>query len=315
MNISIASYSFHGMFNEGRVDIFGYLESLKYRYHVRGADIWNIMLASYDEDYLRKIRSSMDEKELHLANLCVDGAHVWEEDPELREKHYQNGLQNLRAAEILGAQTVRIDMGGRELGMTEEQFEYTVNIYKEYARRAEEGGYKVGPENHWGTSRDPENIRKLVEAVGSPAFGILLHLENWDADKENGDKLCAKYAFHTHFAAWVRDRGTCPSGLPVRLRRLRRYYLQADPVQRSVRLFYKVNGSFSSSQVLATSPMLVQAGKTYRVKVVTSGTNIKVYFDGGASPVIDVNDTRFGSGYFGVSVSGGRAYFQNVLRS
>ncbi|HUC90745.1 MAG TPA: GH32 C-terminal domain-containing protein [Paenibacillus sp.] len=93
------------------------------------------------------------------------------------------------------------------------------------------------------------------------------------------------------------------------------YYLQADPVQRSVRLFYKVNGSFSSSQVLATSPMLVQAGKTYRVKVVTSGTNIKVYFDGGASPVIDVNDTRFGSGYFGVSVSGGRAYFQNVLRS
>lgn len=203
MNISIASYSFHGMFNEGRVDIFGYLESLKYRYHVRGADIWNIMLASYDEDYLRKIRSSMDEKELHLANLCVDGAHVWEEDPELREKHYQNGLQNLRAAEILGAQTVRIDMGGRELGMTEEQFEYTVNIYKEYARRAEEGGYKVGPENHWGTSRDPENIRKLVEAVGSPAFGILLHLENWDADKENGDKLCAKYAFHTHFAAWV----------------------------------------------------------------------------------------------------------------
>lgn len=206
MKISIASYSFHGMFNEGKIDLFGYLESLKYRYHVDGADIWNIMLASYEEDYLRKLREAMDERGLHLANLCVDGAHVWEEDPELRERNYRNALNNLRAAEILGAQTVRIDMGGHALEMTDEQFEYTVKRYREYAKRAEENGYKVGPENHWGTSRVPENIRKLVEAVDSPAFGILLHMENWDVDKENGDRLCAKYAFHTHFPAWVLPR-------------------------------------------------------------------------------------------------------------
>jgi hypothetical protein len=31
-------------------------------------------------------------------------------------------------------------------------------------------------------------------------------LENWDEDKENGDRLCAPYAFHTHFAAWVLPR-------------------------------------------------------------------------------------------------------------
>ncbi|GGF98116.1 sugar phosphate isomerase/epimerase family protein [Paenibacillus abyssi] len=206
MNISIASYSFHGMFNQQEIDLFGYLESLKYRYHVNGADIWNIMLASYDEEYLRKIKKHMDQKEIHLANLCVDGAHVWEQEPELREKNYQHALTNLRAAEVLEAQTVRIDMGGHDLDMSDEQFEYTVKRYKEYAHRAEEGGYRVGPENHWGTSRVPENIKKLVEAVDSPAFGILLHLENWDVDKENGDRLCAQYAFHTHFAAWVLPR-------------------------------------------------------------------------------------------------------------
>ncbi|CAM4329235.1 sugar phosphate isomerase/epimerase [Paenibacillus alkaliterrae] len=206
MNVSIASYSFHGMFNQKEIDIFSYLESLKYRYHVSGADIWNIMLASYEDDYLRKIRESMNRKDIHLANLCVDGAHVWEEDQELRDKNYKNALDNLRAAEILGAQTVRIDMGGHQLEMSGEQFEYTVKRYKEYAHRANESGYKVGPENHWGTSRVPENIKKLVEAVNSPAFGILLHLENWDVDKENGDRLCAEYAFHTHFAAWVLPR-------------------------------------------------------------------------------------------------------------
>jgi sugar phosphate isomerase/epimerase len=203
MNYSIASYSFNGLIKQGKMDVFGYLESVKYRYHLNSADIWNMMLTSFDEDYLKKIKEAMDEKEMDLANLCVDCAEVWDPDTEAREKWYQNALGNLRAAEILGARTVRIDMGGRDLEMTDEQFEYTVKRYQEYAKIAHDCGFMVGPENHWGASRVPENIRKVYEAVDHPSFGILLHFDNWDVDKENGDRLCAKYAFHTHLAAWV----------------------------------------------------------------------------------------------------------------
>ncbi|WP_191562402.1 sugar phosphate isomerase/epimerase family protein [Metabacillus idriensis] len=203
MKYSIASYSFNGLFNQGKIDIFGYLESVKYRYHLNNADIWNMMLASFEEDYLKKVREAMDEKELYLANLCVDCAEVWDPNPEAKKNWYKNALKNLKAAEILGARTVRIDMGGRDLEMSEEQFDYTVKRYKEYAHIAHNCGFMVGPENHWGASRVPENIRKVYEAVDHPSFGILLHFENWDVDKENGDQLCAKYAFHTHLAAWV----------------------------------------------------------------------------------------------------------------
>ncbi|MGM0829844.1 MAG: sugar phosphate isomerase/epimerase family protein [Bacillota bacterium] len=203
MNYSIASYSFNGLFQQGKMDVFGYLESVKYRYHLNSADIWNMMLTSFDEDYLKKIKEAMDEKEMDLANLCVDCAEVWDPNTEAREKWYQNALGNLRAAEILGARTVRIDMGGRDLEMTDEQFEYTVKRYQEYAKIAHDCGFMVGPENHWGASRVPENIRKVYEAVDHPSFGILLHFDNWDVDKDNGDRLCAKYAFHTHLAAWV----------------------------------------------------------------------------------------------------------------
>lgn|SRR5690606_3100744 len=203
MKYTIASYSFNGLHREGKMDIFHYLETVKYRYHLNSADIWNMMLDSYDEDYLKKVREAMDEKDMYLANLCVDAAEVWDVDPDARKKWYENGLKNLRAAEILGAQTVRIDMGGRDLEMTDEQFEYTVKRYQEYAHIAQESGFMVGPENHWGASRVPENIRKVYEAVDHPSFGILLHFDNWDVDKENGDRLCAKYAFHTHLAAWV----------------------------------------------------------------------------------------------------------------
>jgi sugar phosphate isomerase/epimerase len=203
MKYTVASYSFNGLMNQGKMDVFGYLESVKYRYHLNSADIWNMMLTSFDEDYLKKVKEAMDEKEMDLANLCVDCAEVWDPNPEAKEKWYQNALKNLRAAEILGARTVRIDMGGRDLEMTEEQFEYTVKRYQEYAKIAHDCGFKIGPENHWGASRVPENIRKVYEAVDHPSFGILLHFDNWDVDKENGDRLCAKYAFHTHLAAWV----------------------------------------------------------------------------------------------------------------
>lgn len=203
MKYSIASFSFHGMHGEGMMDVFGYLESVRYRYHLNAADIWNVMLASYDTDYIQKVKAAMSEKDMYLANLCVDGAEVWNPDPDKREQLYQNALKNLQAAKILGAQTVRIDMGGRDLDMTEEQFAYTVKRYREYAEFAADHGFKVGPENHWGASRVPDNIKKVFEAVNHPSFGILLHFENWDVDKENGDRLCAKYAFHTHLAAWV----------------------------------------------------------------------------------------------------------------
>ncbi len=112
MNVTIASYSFHGLLAAGMIDVFGYMESCKYRYHLQAADIWNGMLASTDEDYLKKVKEGLDSRELVLANLCVDGAHIWEDDPAAREKNYQNALANLKAGEYLGAKTIRIDAGG-----------------------------------------------------------------------------------------------------------------------------------------------------------------------------------------------------------
>jgi sugar phosphate isomerase/epimerase len=196
--ISIASYAFHGMLQEGKMDVFGYLESCKYRYHLESADIWNGMLVSTEEDYLKKIKEALDEKELTLANLCVDRAQLWAPEPEAREQLYKNALLHLRAAEILGAKTVRIDMGVKESALTEEQLEYIVSRYQEYAQIAYNAGFKVGPENHYGAALIPDHILKVSEAVNHQAYGILLHFGHWDADKDHGDQRAAKWTMHTH---------------------------------------------------------------------------------------------------------------------
>lgn len=203
MNISIASYAFHGLLRAGKMDLFGYLESCKYRYHLRTADIWNGMLASTEEDYLIQVRDALEERELTLVNLCVDRAHIWEDDEEARERNHQNALAHLRAAEILDAKTVRIDAGGgrRDQAFTGEQLEWVIKRYSEYAQRAYDGGYRVGPENHWGPEKVPATMLSIREAVDSPAFGVLLHIGGWvGADAEKGDQLIAPWVMHTHIA-------------------------------------------------------------------------------------------------------------------
>ncbi|MBN1582824.1 MAG: sugar phosphate isomerase/epimerase [Anaerolineae bacterium] len=201
MKIAIASYAFYGLHREGKIDLFGYLESCAYRYHLRSADIWNGMMLSTEDDYLVKVKDALDERGLELANLCVDQAHIWEDDVDVRAKHYQNALAHLHAAELLGAKTIRIDAGGRDETWSEEQFDLIVKRYREYAQRAYDNGYKVGPENHWGTELDPQNMKTLCEAVDHPGFGMLLHFKDLAEDA-----VMAPWAMHTHIA-WAITEG------------------------------------------------------------------------------------------------------------
>jgi sugar phosphate isomerase/epimerase len=195
MKISIASYSFHGLLAEGKMDLFGYLEACRFRYHMQAADIWNGMIVSTEVDFLKKMKDGLEERQMELANLCVDGPHIWEDDPAAREQHYQDALIYLRAADFLGAKTIRIDAGGKGDVFTNDQFDLIVKRFKEYAQFAYDHGFKVGPENHWGPEVVPETMKRICEAVDHPGFGMLLHFRG-----NAGDALMAPWAMHTHIS-------------------------------------------------------------------------------------------------------------------
>jgi len=116
-------------------------------------------------------------------------------------------VAHLRAAVILGAKTVRLDMGGRDAEMTNEQFDITASRFIEYTNFAADHGFRVGPENHFGPARVFENMDHLSRAVHHPAFGFLLHFGNWQQDPEASDRLLAPQVIHTHVDA--RTTATC----------------------------------------------------------------------------------------------------------
>jgi hypothetical protein len=201
--ISVLSYSFRRLLGEGKMDLFGYLESCKYRYGLNAADIWNGFLPSTEDDYLKKVKDALDEREMVLADLCVDRAHIWEDDPNAREQNYQNALAHLKAAVTLGARFVRIDAGSRNETWTDEQFDHIVKRYKEYAQLAHDHGFRMGAENHWGPERAWSNLKRLYEAVDHPGFGLSCHIGGWSGTPEEqnqADVLAAPWVCHTHFA-------------------------------------------------------------------------------------------------------------------
>ncbi|OXS57704.1 xylose isomerase [Cohnella sp. CIP 111063] len=210
MKLSIGGYSFNHLSLEGKMDVFGYLESVKFRYGLDAVDLWNAQIAERttplltlaDDSYLKKVREALDEKGLRLVNLAVDTAHLWDPDPDRRAALRTNAMAHLRAGVILGAETVRIDTGGYGSDrFSDEAFDHIVRGFREYCKFARDNGIRIGPENHMGPSLVPGELKRLAQAVDDPAFGILLHMGRWNEEREGGDELVAPWVFHTHFDA------------------------------------------------------------------------------------------------------------------
>lgn len=201
--ISLASYSFHGLAGAKMLDVFSYINLLSDHYRVRYADIWTGLLPTLDEGFLKQVRGAMDDRGITLANLCVDGPHLWVDDESERAEHKSKMLEYIRAAEILGAKTIRVDFGGKEdVPMPGEAFEYIVKTYREYCDLTAAFGAKIGPENHWGWDRVPENLLKVREAVDRKNYGHLFHFTNfYNNETAKGSEIAISYAMHTHIPA------------------------------------------------------------------------------------------------------------------
>lgn len=149
------------------MNLFGYLESMKYRYR-------------------------------------VDCADVWHDDPDVRELQRQKALQYLSIAKDLQAKTLRIDMGVMQSDMSQEQFEWVVKRFQEYAQFAHDHGFRIGPQTHQPGTQNPQLVSRIAKAVASPGFGIVLNVNRWAEKGNGGDEMVAPYTMHAQFdRAWL----------------------------------------------------------------------------------------------------------------
>lgn len=213
MNLSICSYSFHRLLETGRQDIFRYIADC----HELGCtllDPWNahlpqlqagdsVRLSDDDRGYLRRINAAAEAVGLPFGCVAVDGAHVYEADPEARRANRVQAERWLAIATVLEAQQVRIDAGG-SAEMPDPMFEVIVDGYRSLVKRAADKGVEVLIENHWGASNRPENLVRILDAV--PGLGLLFDTNNWaPGTQQQGWETCARYARATHIKTMAFD--------------------------------------------------------------------------------------------------------------
>lgn len=85
------------------------------------------------------------------------------------------------------------------------------------------------------------------------------------------------------------------------------YVLDIYPSNNEIRLFNKQNGK----DLVAPVKKTLNRDKSYKLKVVTSGQNVKAYLDD--EKIIDVNVAGYTGGKIGLDVSNGSVAFQDVI--
>jgi len=223
MELSLCSYSFHRVLEAGQHDVFRYIEDCR-TLGCTQLDLWNGHLPSLLDDpdrppdsftpeyarlspdeleYLAQIKAAADKAGLPFGCLAVDGAHIYEASPEARQANKIKADRWLNITGQLGAPQIRIDAGG-PTEMTDEVLEIIAAGYRDLIPRAREKGIEVVIENHWGASRIPENVVRIMEAV--PELGLLFDTGNWPEDmRETGWTTCARYARATHLKTYAFD--------------------------------------------------------------------------------------------------------------
>ena len=222
MDYSVCSYSFHRTFDAGEMDIFSYIAWCKDQGFTQ-LDPWMKHLeAGFEDDaYIAKVKAAADAVGLPFGCIAVDGAHIYEPTAEARAANRRRAYRWLDIAAQLGAKKLRIDAGGREESL-EDIMDVVIEGYNDLISRARQHGIEIVIENHWGPTKDPQNMYKLLDAVDG--LGLLFDTANWpEGTHDEAWVRYAPYASLTHIKTFSFDEeGNEPDwDIPEAIRLLR----------------------------------------------------------------------------------------------
>lgn len=216
MDISICSYSFHRLLAAGKQDIFQYITTCKelgatylepWSGHFHDRPDAERNEPPQDAAYIAKIKNVAEEVGMPMGCVAVDGAHIYELEPEARQANRKRAYRWLDIAEALKAKQIRIDSGHRADNWPDDVFQIIVEGYNDLIARGRDKGVEVIIENHWGPSKHPENLVKLLAAVDG--LGLLFDTNNWaEGKREKAWEMCAKYATATHVKTFSFDEAS-----------------------------------------------------------------------------------------------------------
>lgn len=178
---------------------------------VTGVEILHRQMASEEPDYLQRLkrRAFLNGQSLICLSIHQDFVHP---DAETRQQHIDHTIKCLQLAHELGIPCIRLNSGrwktipsfddlmdarGNEPplpGYTEsDAFDWCIESVEKCLPAAEKYGVTMALENHWGLTRTPEGVLRVIEGVNSEWLVGLMDTGNFREDLYDNLERMAKY--------------------------------------------------------------------------------------------------------------------------
>ena len=168
-----------------------------------GVDVLHVQMDNETPEYLTSLRRQAEDNGVELICLSIHQDFV-DPDKVERDKNIEHTRHCIDIAHDLGISYIRLNSGrwntiksfdelmanrGIEPvlpGFTEDDgFNWCIESIMECLPAAEKAGVVLALENHWGLTRSPEGLLRIVNAIDSPWLGVLMDTGNFLEDRYN----------------------------------------------------------------------------------------------------------------------------------
>ena len=178
---------------------------------VAGVEILHRQMASEEPDYLQRLkkRAFLNGQSLICLSIHQDFVHP---DPEVREQHILHTIKCIELAYSLGIPCIRLNSGrwktipsfddlmdarGSEPPLPgysdDDAFGWCIDSIEKCLPTAEKCGVTMALENHWGLTRTPEGVLRVLEGVESEWLVGLMDTGNFRENLYENLERMARY--------------------------------------------------------------------------------------------------------------------------
>ena len=210
IKLGISSYSYWH-FKPPKVSIEGVISKAA-ELGVEGVDILHRQMDSEEKSYLQQLKRHAFVNGIDLIALSIHQNFV-SPDAAVRQKNIDHTLRCIELAYAMGIPCIRLNSGrwatvesfdklmelrGEEPpipGYTEDDaFKWCIDCIEKCLPKAAECGVILALENHWGLTRKPEGVLRILQAIQSPWLGALMDTGNFMENPYDRLKLMAPKA-------------------------------------------------------------------------------------------------------------------------
>lgn len=162
----------------------------------QGVEVLHRQMESEETAYLHKLKRHAFLNGVDLVCLSIHQDFV-KPDPEVRRQQVEHTVRCIELAHEMGIPCIRLNSGrwgtvdfdrlmelrGDEPplpGHTEDEaFAWCIEATAQCVQAAEKYGVVLALENHWGLTREPEGVLRIVDAVDSPWLQVMMDTGNF----------------------------------------------------------------------------------------------------------------------------------------